>query len=92
MEEKFLITLATGSTGFQATLELLKLGKRVRIFVRSRNARALELEKLGAEITIGEFNNEEQVRKAITGISAVYYCYPIKKGMIDDLANVHQGR
>ena len=48
MKKKYLITLATGNTGYQATLQLLKDGKDVRIFVRSRNSKALELEKLGA--------------------------------------------
>ena len=85
MKEKFLITLATGNTGFQATIALLKAGKKVRIFVRSRNAKALELEKLGAEIAIGEFNNYEQLRAALKDITGVYYCYPIKKGMVEDV-------
>ena len=85
MKEKYLITLATGNTGFQATQELLKAGKAVRIFVRSRNTKALALEKLGAEIAIGEFNNYDQIKAAIAGVTAVYYCYPIKNGMVEDV-------
>ncbi len=85
MKEKILITLATGKTGYIATTELLKEGYDVRIFVRSRNARALELERLGAEIAIGDFSNYEQLQQALAGVSKVYYCYPIRKGMVADV-------
>jgi NAD(P)H dehydrogenase (quinone) len=86
MNEKILITLATGKTGYAATVELLKEGYPVRIFVRSRNARALALEKLGAEIAIGEFNKYEQLKTAMVGIKRVYYCYPIMPNMPQNVA------
>ena len=75
--EKILITSATGKTGYAATVQLLNEGYPVRIYVRSRNARATELEKLGAEIALGTFDNYGQLQNALTGISRVYYCYPI---------------
>lgn len=81
MNEKILITLATGKTGYAATVELLQAGYSVRIYVRSRNVRALELEKLGAEIALGEFDNYEQFKEAMTGVKRVYYCYPIMSRM-----------
>ena len=81
MKEKLLITLATGKTGYTATLALLEDGYPVRILVRSRNAKALELEKRGAEIVLGEFGNPEQLRQALHGVSKVYYCYPFTKHM-----------
>ena len=86
MNEKILITSATGKTGYAATVELLNGGYPVRIFVRSRNARALELEKLGAEIAIGTFDNYDQLKNALTGISRVYYCYPIMPNMPQNVA------
>jgi NAD(P)H dehydrogenase (quinone) len=86
MKEKLLITLATGKTGYETTLRLLKEGYPVRIFVRKRSSKALALEKLGAEIAIGEFNDYEQIKSALSGISRVYYCYPIKRGMAEDVA------
>lgn len=85
MKNKILITLATGKTGFAATVQLLAEGYPVRIYVRSRNAKALELEKLGAEIAIGEFNNARQLNNALDGISKVYYNYPIMPGMPENV-------
>ena len=79
MKEKILITLATGRTGFATAAELLRDGYPVRILVRSKNKKAVELEKLGAEVAIGEFNNYEQLKKALTGVQRAYYCYPIMK-------------
>lgn len=42
MNDKILITAATGKTGYAATVELLKEGYSVKIYVRSRNAKAIE--------------------------------------------------
>ena len=81
MKEKILITAATGKTSYQATVQLLKEGYPVRILVRSRNAKAQELEKLGAEIALGQFSNYDQMNNALKGVQRVYYCYPIMKGM-----------
>ncbi|MFP5041703.1 NmrA family NAD(P)-binding protein [Parasediminibacterium sp. JCM 36343] len=86
MEKKILITLATGKTGYETALQLLEEGYPVKIMVRSRNQKALELEKSGAEIAIGEFNNYGQIKNALLDVSRVYYCYPIKKGMAEDVA------
>ena len=85
MKEKLLITLATGKTGYATTVQLLSEGYPVRILVRSRNAKALELEKLGAEIAIGEFNNYDQLKSALTGVQRVYYCYPLRPGMPENV-------
>ena len=86
MKEKILITLATGRTGFATAAELLRDGYPVRILVRSKNKKAVELEKLGAEVAIGEFNNYEQLKKALTGVQRAYYCYPIMKRMPENVA------
>ena len=86
MKEKILITAATGKTSSEAAKQLLKEGYPVRIFVRSRNAKAIELEKLGAEITLGTFSNYEQMHQALDGVQKVYYCYPIMKGMPESVS------
>ena len=86
MKQKLLIILATGKTGYAVTVQLLSEGYAVRIFVRTRNERALALEKLGAEIAIGDFDNYAQLKQAMEGIQHVYYCYPYKKGMPEDIA------
>ena len=83
---KILITLATGKTGYATALLLIKEGHPVKIYVRSRNKRALELEKMGAEIAIGTFDSPAQLLHALQDVKAVYYCYPIKKGMPGDVA------
>ena len=86
MEPKILITLATGKTGYATAVQLLEEGYPVRIFVRSRNAKALELEKLGAEIALGTFDNYDQLKAALTGVQRVYYCYPIAPKMPENVA------
>ena len=81
MKDKILITLATGTTGYAITQVLLAEGYPVRIYVRSRNKRALELEKIGAEIAFGTFDSQDQFRAALKGIKTAYFCYPMMRGM-----------
>lgn len=85
MNSKILITAATGKTGYAVTTELLSEGHAVKLYVRSRNAKAIELEKLGAELAIGSFDNFEQWQRALVGVNRVYYCYPIMKGMPENI-------
>ncbi|MEO7769033.1 MAG: NmrA family NAD(P)-binding protein [Ferruginibacter sp.] len=86
MKKKILITLAAGKTGFTTSSILLKNGYPVRAYVRSKEAKALELEQKGAELAIGNFDNYEALRKAVEGIDSVYYCYPYKAGLNKDAA------
>lgn len=79
-----LITSATGKTGFQTTIQLLKDGYPVKIFVRSRNAKALELEKLGAEIFIGDLTNYAQLSSALKDTKRVYYCHPFMPHLFEN--------
>jgi NAD(P)H dehydrogenase (quinone) len=85
MTKKILITLATGRTGYAIAKQLLTEGYEVRIYVRSKNSKAAELQNLGAEIAMGEFGNREQFAAALFGIDAVYYCYPYQSGMSTDV-------
>src|SRR5438046_695265 len=86
MKPVILITLATGKTGYKATEQLLQEGHAVRIYVRTRNEKAIALEMLGAEIALGSFDDAHAMAKAIEGIDNVYYCYPYKSGMAKDVA------
>jgi uncharacterized protein YbjT (DUF2867 family) len=84
MKEKILITSATGKTGFQATLQLLRDGYPVRILVRSRNTKAIELENLGAEICIGNLTDYSELSGALKDIKRVYYCHPFMPNLLEN--------
>jgi NAD(P)H dehydrogenase (quinone) len=45
--------------------------------------KAIELEKLGAEIVIGNLTNYADLNNALKGINYVYYCYPFMPGLLD---------
>jgi len=83
--DRILITLATGKTGYLAASNLLQEGYPVRIFVRSHSEKANALERLGAEVVVGTFDNIEDLKRALAGVSTVYYCYPLKRGMVEDV-------
>jgi nucleoside-diphosphate-sugar epimerase len=84
MKEKILITSATGKTGFQAATQLLRDGYPVKIFVRSPNNRALELERSGAEIFIGDLADYAQLSMAMRDTKRVYYCHPFVPGLFEN--------
>ncbi len=86
MKEQLLVTSATGKTGFVATLHLLNDGYPVRILVRSRNARATELEKRGAELIIGSLTNYNDLSNALRGVRRVYYCHPFIPNLLANTA------
>jgi len=86
LKAKILVFLATGKTGYASTVQLLQEGFPVRIYVHSENEKALALKSLGAEMVVGDFDNREQLQKAIEGVQNVYYCYPYKSGMAKDVA------
>ena len=50
MKPSILVTSAAGHTGTAAVLQLLEKGFPVRAFVRKRDARAIALERAGAEL------------------------------------------
>ncbi|HTL07421.1 MAG TPA: NAD(P)H-binding protein, partial [Chitinophagaceae bacterium] len=85
MKKKILITLAAGKTGFATSSILMEKGFPVKAFVRSKGPKALELEQKGAELVIGNFNDENALRQALVDVDAVYYCYPYKAGLPTDI-------
>lgn len=86
MKKKILITLAAGKTGFATASQLLEEGYPVRIFVRRPDYNTLLLQKRGAEVAFGTFDDEKTLREALDGVDSVYYCYPYKLGMPKDVA------
>lgn len=85
MKKKILVTLATGRTGFAVANQLLEEGYPVRIYVRAYNPKAHELEQKGAEVFTGTLDDADSFSKALSGIDAVYYNYPYKPGMPEDV-------
>lgn len=87
MENKILITGATGATGSAAIKNLLELGLPVRAMVHRIDSRSEELKNKGVEIVQGDLNDFEAVNRAMQGISAAYFVFPIEiPGIIEATA------
>jgi NAD(P)-dependent dehydrogenase (short-subunit alcohol dehydrogenase family) len=83
MNRKVLITGATGDTGRVAVKESLALGLAVRAMVHGKDDRSAALEKLGAEVVVGDLHDIDTIREAMEGIDAAYLVYPVQAGLID---------
>lgn len=79
---KILVTSAAGRTGSATVLQLLEKGLPVRAFVRRRSARAVQLEKAGAELFIGDLFDFRDLRQALIGIQRAYYCPPFAPNLL----------
>ena len=71
-----LVTGATGKTGVNVVEQLIERGFPVRALAHSHDDRTERLEKLGAEITVGDFLDLQSIRSAMKGASRVFFCYP----------------
>jgi NAD(P)H dehydrogenase (quinone) len=83
-KEKYLVTTATGKTGYQVARQLLENGRSVRVMSRSQGPVIKQLEGLGAELTLGELGNEEDMQKAVSGVQRVYYSHPFIPGLLNN--------
>src|SRR5262249_13992297 len=83
---EILVSGATGRTGGAAIDELLKLGKRLRAYVRSDDGRAAGLRKRGVDIAVGNFTDVDDIRAAMEGIRSAYFLHPIAPGIISAAA------
>src|SRR5271170_3205603 len=90
MNRKVLITGATGDTGRVAVKESIALGLIVRAMVHGKDGRSAALEKLGAEVVVGDLHNVDSIRAAMEGIDAAYLVYPVQAGLIDATVNFAQ--
>ncbi len=85
-EAEFLVSGATGHTGGAAIDELLKMGRRVRAYVRSDGERAAALRARGVDIAVGDFTDIDRIRAAMEGIRSAYFLHPIAPGIISATA------
>ncbi|MFK0167130.1 NmrA family NAD(P)-binding protein [Rhizobium sp. NPDC090279] len=81
-EANILISGATGRTGGAAIDELLKMGHKVRAYVRSNDDRAEALRRRGVEIAVGDFTDIDHIRSAMEGIKSAYFLHPIAPGIL----------
>ena len=90
MPRKVLITGATGDTGRAAVKESIRRGLGVRAMVRRKDDRANALEKLGAEVVVGDLHKIDTIREAMEGTDAAYLVYPVYPGLIEATVNFAQ--
>jgi NAD(P)H dehydrogenase (quinone) len=90
MSKEVLITGAAGKTGHPAVRDAIAHGLKVRAMVRSKDARSEALEKLGAEVVVGNFLEINTLRDAMQGVEAAYLCYPVVPGVIHATVNFAQ--
>ena len=90
MARKVLITGATGDTGRAAVKESIALGLEVRAMVHSKDARSEALEKLGAEVVVGDLLEINTIRAAMEGVEAAYLVWPVQPGLIQATVNFAQ--
>src|SRR5277367_2563980 len=83
MTRKALITGATGDTGRVAVRESIQRGLHVRAMVHRKDDRSLALEKLGAEVVVGDLHKIDEIRHALEGMDAAYLVYPVQLGLVD---------
>lgn len=86
IEADILISGATGRTGSGAIDELLKMGRRVRAYVRTDDQRAAALRQRGVDIAVGDFTDIDDIRAAMDGIKSAYFLHPIAPGIISAAA------
>ena len=83
---RFLVTGATGDTGGYTVEQLLERGHAVRALAHREDDRSKRLEKMGAEVVIGDFLKFNDVRAAMRGVRGAYFCYPIRPGILQATA------
>ncbi len=84
-----LVTGATGKTGANVVEQLIERGFPVRALTRGHDQRSKRLERLGADIVIGDFLDLQSVRRAMKDVSRVYFCYPPEGDrLVDATTNV----
>jgi uncharacterized protein YbjT (DUF2867 family) len=71
MSKKVLVTGANGDTGRAAVRESIALGLDVRAMVHTKDARSEPLEKLGAEVVVGDLLRST-LSAAMKGVDAAY--------------------
>ncbi len=81
---KILVTSAAGHVGSAAVEELLLNGFPVRAFVRKADGRAAALERLGAELFIGDMRDYRDVENALNGVQRAFHNPPFSPNALYD--------
>jgi hypothetical protein len=58
--------------------------------VHGKDERSAALEKLGAEVVVGDLLEINTIRTAMEGVDAAYFCWPVKPGLIHAIVNFAQ--
>ncbi len=77
-----------GKTGRRVTELLRARDIPVRAMVRTDDDRADYLRGLGAEVVVGDFLDHGSLRRAVDGISTVYFAYPVQEGLLEATVNM----
>ena len=77
-----------GRTGRRVTELLRARDIPVRAMVRTDDDRADYLRGLGAEVVVGDFLDHGSLRRAVDGVSTVYFAYPVQEGLLEATVNM----
>ena len=83
---RILVTGATGGVGTPLVAELLAKGFPVRAVVHTKDARSVQLEKLGAEIAVADLYDADQLTIAARGTQRAFYLPPFRPHMLQSAA------
>src|SRR5260370_6088592 len=84
--EKVLVKGGTGDTGGYTVEHMLERGHAVRELAHREDDRSKQLQKIGAEVVIGDFLDFDAMRTVLKGVRGAYFCYPIRPGILQATA------
>ncbi len=82
MKPTILVTSAAGHTGAAVVEKLREQDHSVRALVRRRDARSERLQRLGAEVIVGNLYDWRDLRGALSGVERAYHCAPFAPYML----------
>ena len=84
MKQKILLIGVLDSPAISAVNCLLNENYQVKIFVSFQNRATQKLEKLGAEIVVGDLSNFEDLHRELKQIDRVYYNHPLIPSLLEN--------
>lgn len=76
-----------GSIGPAVVDMLIAQGRRVRAFVRQRDDRSAQLERLGAEVVVGNLTELDDLHRALDGCRDLYFSMSVGPSYLEATAN-----
>lgn len=83
---KILVTTAGGKTGTAVVKQLLEKEFPVRAFVHRRDHRSEALQKVGAEIAVGNMLDVRDLRRVLKDVQRAYFCGPVDPNFLHTVA------